>query len=165
MLVDGFKLRAALAVVAKNDIRYYLNGVYFSPDGSLHASDGHQAVIAHKAFTPPEDFAGFILQFHGKLPARDTSFTIDGGPPVPGVTTDTLDAVYPDLRRHMPVGDVQPCPVVSVNANLFKNIARVFQKGNKFCGVELHFYGVGNAIKCVHPDHKDIEYILMPCRT
>lgn len=41
-------LEAALIYQAKNDIRYYLNGVCFKKDGRVCSTDGHRAFIGSK---------------------------------------------------------------------------------------------------------------------
>lgn len=41
-------LEGALMFQAKQDVRYYLNGICFMPDGRVAATDGHRAMIASK---------------------------------------------------------------------------------------------------------------------
>ena len=46
--VSKLLLEGALMFQAKQDVRYYLNGICFMPDGRVSATDGHRAMIASK---------------------------------------------------------------------------------------------------------------------
>ena len=46
--VSKLLLEGALIFQAKQDVRYYLNGICFMPDGRVSATDGHRAIIASK---------------------------------------------------------------------------------------------------------------------
>ena len=46
--VSKLLLEGALIFQAKHDVRYYLNGICFMPDGRVAATDGHRAMIASK---------------------------------------------------------------------------------------------------------------------
>lgn len=46
--VSKLLLEGALIFQAKQDVRYYLNGICFMPDGRIAATDGHRAMIASK---------------------------------------------------------------------------------------------------------------------
>lgn len=46
--VSKLLLEGALIFQAKQDVRYYLNGICFMPDGRVAATDGHRAMIASK---------------------------------------------------------------------------------------------------------------------
>lgn len=48
-------LEAALVFQAKNDVRYYLNGICFMPDGRITSTDGHRAFIGGKHENKLED--------------------------------------------------------------------------------------------------------------
>jgi DNA polymerase-3 subunit beta len=46
--VSKLLLEGSLIFQAKQDVRYYLNGICFMPDGRIAATDGHRAMIASK---------------------------------------------------------------------------------------------------------------------
>lgn len=46
--ISKLLLEGALMFQAKQDVRYYLNGICFMPDGRVAATDGHRAMIASK---------------------------------------------------------------------------------------------------------------------
>lgn len=167
--VDTFKFKAALASIAKQDVRYYLQGVYLTPDGHCHATDGHQGVIASKAFTPPDEFNGLIVELHAKLPTKcNDTITFDTDTCVADYGTGivkfaTLDAQFPNLQRVIPQGEPEKIDMIGIDVNLLKNATKVFQF-KKYAGVRLTFHGPINAIKVTHTEHPDILYVVMPCR-
>lgn len=46
--INNLLLEGAMMFQAKHDVRYYLNGICFMPDGRVAATDGHRAMIASK---------------------------------------------------------------------------------------------------------------------
>ena len=59
-------LRAVRTHAAVNDIRYYLNGVYFDTlNGRLVGTDGHRCMIAHLPTIPEPDAERFIIANSG----------------------------------------------------------------------------------------------------
>lgn len=43
--ISKLLLEGALMFQAKNDVRYYLNGICFMPDGRVAATDGHRLFV------------------------------------------------------------------------------------------------------------------------
>lgn len=43
--ISKLLLESALIFQARNDVRYYLNGICFMPDGRIASTDGHRAFI------------------------------------------------------------------------------------------------------------------------
>lgn len=116
-------LRAARTHAAANDIRYYLQGVYFDTSaGKIVATDGHRLFVANArgvksaypaVIVPNETLDAALKQFTGEyargknLGAVDVTVTVDGnhiaiGTPTGSVTGKALDGTFPDWRRVVP---------------------------------------------------------------
>ena len=108
------ELKALLLCAAKNDIRYYLNGVHFesTPGGIIAAStDGHRLLCVNLPNELAEGIKALIpralIEAAVKTKAQVIDITIDGanvtlssmGQNVSGSITD---GVFPDFRRVIP---------------------------------------------------------------
>jgi len=82
LILPAAALRAAFIVAAKQDVRYYLNGVFISKAGDIIATDGHRLIAMCIGVELPEDFPerGVILSRPpSTIPARlpDDNITVD----------------------------------------------------------------------------------------
>ena len=108
------ELKALLLCAAKNDIRYYLNGVHFesTPHGIIAAStDGHRLLCINLPNEQAEGIKALIpralIEAAVKTKAQVIDISIDGanvtlssaGQNVSGSLTD---GVFPDFRRVIP---------------------------------------------------------------
>src|ERR1051326_1542239 len=76
IIVRRQTLEAAMVCQAKNDIRYYLNGVCFMPENKIAATDGHRLTVItdldkHNSWL--EENA--IIEI-GKFPTKKFSFAV-----------------------------------------------------------------------------------------
>lgn len=122
-------LRAAMLFAAKQDVRYYLNGLHIILDGTgsgqIQATDGHRAIVIRLLDVPavslsviiPAALVETLLKAKGSkkatyvfldIPAnerdnRGSSFTLReplySGAAVAG---QTIDGVFPDMQRVVP---------------------------------------------------------------
>ena len=121
------ELKALLLCAAKNDIRYYLNGVHFesSANGIIATStDGHRLLCINLPSEQAEGIKALIpralIEAAVKTKAPTIDITIDGdkvtltsmGQNVSGSITD---GVFPDFRR------VIPNSVSGIQGNEFNN--------------------------------------------
>ncbi|EMA5890781.1 hypothetical protein U3Y45_004860, partial [Salmonella enterica] len=66
MIIQSKLIRAALVCAAKNDVRYYLNGLHITAK-YIEATNGHVALrIEHGIRTKKN----IIVQFEGPVPAK-----------------------------------------------------------------------------------------------
>ena len=118
LTIPSHKLKAALTHAAKQDIRYYLNGILLEAavNGDLHivATDGHRAFIgriAGGAASWPE-FTSLIIPTDAiKAAAKKGDITLAsaGARYALGSTLfDAIDGRFPDWRRIVPRGAAQP---------------------------------------------------------
>lgn len=122
-------LRAAMLFAAKQDVRYYLNGLNIVLDGTgsgqIQATDGHRAIVIRLRDVPavsmsviiPSALVETLLKAKGSkkatyafldIPAneknnRDAPFTLRE-PLISGaaVTGQTIDGVFPDMQKVVP---------------------------------------------------------------
>jgi DNA polymerase-3 subunit beta len=122
-------LRAAMLFAAKNDVRYYLNGLHIvlkgDGTGEIQATDGHRAIVVRFKDAPavamsaiiPVDLVETLLK--AKAVKKATYVFLDipenerdnrGSPftlrePLlsgAGVSGATIDGVFPDMRKVVP---------------------------------------------------------------
>lgn len=97
---------SALLCAAKNDVRYYLNGVCVDSEGFVVASDGHRMFVG-SASTDQETT---IFSLRGKAPVKFDHVCIDtqnktavfadaNGDAVQMTPVDIIDGRFPDWRR------------------------------------------------------------------
>jgi hypothetical protein len=105
-------LQSLIKVAAKNDVRYYLNGIHIYRDGVdtvFEATDGYMALIVRcniaDAFPQTERllFARSSIESAIKLGAGPIEF--DGGSwQCAGVKLEKIDGRFPDAERALNIG-------------------------------------------------------------
>lgn len=110
MIMIGFpEFIGATLCAAKNDIRYYLNGIFISKDGDVVGTNGHM-MFAGKCVS--EHDTDVIVQIKGKHPAKFTRVIIDVNAKVANfkdkdqetlcaIPLEIIDGRYPDWKRVM----------------------------------------------------------------
>lgn len=110
MIIQSKLIRAALVCAAKNDVRYYLNGLHITPK-HIEATNGFVALrMTHGIRTKKN----IIVQFEGGVPAKaETTELIFSKEPI-AVHRDQfqrrlsitgiklVDGCFPDLERIIP---------------------------------------------------------------
>jgi DNA polymerase-3 subunit beta len=121
------ELKALLICAAKNDVRYYLNGVHFesTPHGIIAAStDGHRLLCINLPSEQAEGIKALIpralIEAAVKTKAPTIDVTIEGGNVTlssmgQNVSGSITDGVFPDFRR------VIPEKVSGIQGNEFNN--------------------------------------------
>lgn len=158
---------------AKHDVRYFLNGMCFRPDGKVAATDGHTLAISKH---DNEITAPVIVKVH-KLPTRrfhhaeiDTESKIatlmtEEGLRVGLAMCDVIDGTYPDVDKVIPK-TVEAVEKIQFNAGYLARIEKCAKLINpKFQGVTMTFDSPIRAAKfeiCGIDD--EITIIIMPMR-
>jgi DNA polymerase-3 subunit beta len=167
------ELKALLLCAAKNDIRFYLNGIHFesTPGGIIAAStDGHRLLCVNLPDQQAEGVKAIIpralIEAAIKTKAPTIDITIDGqqvtlssaGQNVSGSLTE---GVFPDLRR------VIPEKVSGIQCNEFNNEYLVdFDKIGKLVNggkASVLQNDVGFSA-LVHFDNENVIGVIMPLR-
>lgn len=161
--VKAAYLKAALICQAKKDIRFYLNGIFFMPDGRLAATDGH---ILFNGFHESELKAGVIVAVMGNVPARFSRAIITLPDPVDGDITihigpkkgtiryvgdigetvgmgwcELVDGRFPDVDKVMANTELGPQEVVYIQGTLLERackVAKLFSPANGFVPMEIN---------------------------
>lgn len=109
--ISKILLESALIFQAKNDARYYLNGICFMPDGRVASIDGHRAFIGGKHENKIKE--NFIVKL-GKSPIKSYSHAMintdtnivtyhsDCGLMVGAGICGLIDDNFPDIDRIIP---------------------------------------------------------------
>lgn len=102
-LIQTGKLKALLRFAAVKDMRSYLNGVYFEPEGYAVATDGAAMLCVRvpafegPSFIAPSDTIKAALQLNKKMSEIAVSSLLIGG-----ISFTPIDGKYPDWRRVIP---------------------------------------------------------------
>lgn len=151
--VNYADLKAAMMCAATNDVRYYLNGVFFDEKGFIVASDGHR-LFCGSAVVPEGESK--IVSIKGRLPTKfeycnidDTSAAFfDSKDVLIGtLPVENVDGRYPDWRR---VSSFSGAKVEAIGFNGAYlsdacKIAKLFDR--KVDSLKLEFQGVDKATR------------------
>ena len=161
--VKSAYLKAALINQAKNDIRFYLNGICFMPDGRLAATDGH---ALFKGYHESKLDAPVIVAVKGKVPTSFERAIITLPDPVAGESDAErlskegtiryvgnlemtvgmgwcylVDGRFPDIDRATLNTERGPQSVAYIQGLLMERaakVAKLFALGRSFVPMEIH---------------------------
>ncbi len=173
MKFQSSQLRAVSLAAARQDVRYYLCGVYLDPIGAMVATDGHRL---HVARIDPFDGPGLILPIDTvdqiikvARPGTKTApeIRIDGGltASVSGVSIlfAPVDGAFPDWQRILPKNPSGK--VAQFNPEYISDVARAegYLTGGKTTEIFVHHNGDGAAL--VTSAAGEFFAIVMPYRS
>lgn len=169
-------LEAALVFHAKNDARYYLNGICFMPDGRIASTDGHRAFIGGKHENKLEEN---VIVSVSKSPTKrynhaiiDTKSGIvtyhfgHGDAMVGAGICDVIDGRFPDIDRIIPK-EKSPAEEIGFNAKYLADVEKAAKLFNpKFEGVRFELNGNTSAAvaNIGAPTGETAKVIVMPMR-
>lgn len=132
-------LAAALHCAAKNDVRYYLNGVFLdAKSGCVVATNGSVMYVSEPGIVLglaedailPRDFVEGVVKDAKKAPGVMSTITIEGAALSTATRRATvLDGRFPDWRR------VYPAQLSGEPAQFDKELLLLGAKANKALGV------------------------------
>ncbi|QBH97190.1 hypothetical protein EKN56_12775 [Limnobaculum zhutongyuii] len=176
MKIKSAMLRAALVCVAKNDARYYLNGIHITPK-YIEATNGHVALRLEHGINTRRNI---IVQFIGHIPVRADMTELTFGKSLLATHYDAhgqrigftaiklLDGRFPDLDRVVPtMVDHNINPVVQ--AGLLSYPEKMFGRERKFIPMQLLPSGKESAVlikfdTTVNSMYGNPKFVVMPCR-
>ena len=122
--VSKLLIEGAMMFHAKQDVRYYLNGICFMSDGRIAATDGHRAMIASKhenkltdnvivsvSKSPTKRYAYALLDTKTGIVTYHDEHEIMVGA---GICSE-IDGKYPDIDRIIPK-QTAPAEQIGFNA-------------------------------------------------
>lgn len=173
--VSKLLLEGALMFQAKQDIRYYLNGICFMPDGRVAATDGHRAMIASKhenkltdniivsvRKSPTKRYAYALLDTKTGIVTYHDEHEIMVGA---GICSE-IDGRFPDIDRVIPK-QTEPTEQIGLNAKYLADVEKLAKLFNpKFEAVRFELNGNINAAvaNVSAPTGETAKVIVMPMR-
>lgn len=174
--ISKLLLESALIFQARNDVRYYLNGICFMPDGRIASTDGHRAfiggnhdnkltenVIVKVSKSPTKKYnhaiidtkSGIVTYHFGHM---DTM--------VGAGICEEIDGRFPDIDRVIPK-ETKAAGEIGFNAGYLVDIEKVAKLFNpKFRGVKFELNGNTNAAVCClsAPSGENAKIVVMTMR-
>lgn len=173
--INKVLLESALIFQAKNDVRYYLNGICFMPDGRIAATDGHRAfiscnhenkleenVIVSISKSPHKRYDYAELDMKTKL----VTYHHESGLMVGAGICDVIDGRFPDIDRVIPKGK-SPAEEIGFNAKYLADVEKAARLFNpKWESVRFELNGNTNAAvaNLSSPEGFTAKIIVMPMR-
>lgn len=173
--ISKILLEGALMFQAKQDIRYYLNGICFMPDGRVAATDGHRAMIASKH---ENKLTGNVIVSVSKSPTKRYSYALldtkacivtyhDEHEIMVGAgICSEIDGKYPDIDRIIP-NQTSPTEKIGFNAKYLADVEKLAKLFNpKFEAVRFELNGNTSAAvaNISAPTGETAKVIVMPMR-
>lgn len=173
--ISKLLLESALIFHARNDVRYYLNGICFMPDGRVAATDGHRAMIASKhenkiksniivsiSKSPTKNYSYAVIDIRAKIVTYHNNFDVLVGA---GICSE-IDGNYPDIDRVIPK-KTAPAEQIGFNAKYLADIEKLAKLFNpKFEAVLFELNGNASAAvaNISAPTGETAKVIVMPMR-
>lgn len=173
--ISKLLLEGALMFQAKNDVRYYLNGICFMSDGRVSATDGHRAMIASKhdnkltdnvivsvSKSPTKRYAYALLDTKAGIVTYHDEHEIMVGA---GICSE-IDGRFPDIDRVIPK-ETAPTEQISFNAKYLADVEKLAKLFNpKYEAVRFELNGNTSAAvaNIIAPTGETAKVIVMPMR-
>lgn len=173
--ISKLLLEGALMFQAKQDVRYYLNGICFMPDGRVAATDGHRAMIASKhenklkdnvivsvSKSPTKRYAYALLDTKTGIVTYYDEHEIMVGA---GICSE-INGRFPDIDRVIPK-QTAPAEQIGFNAKYLADVEKLAKLFNpKFESVLFELNGNINAAvaNISAPTGETAKVIVMPMR-
>ena len=173
--INKLLLESALIFQARNDVRYYLNGICFMPDGRIASTDGHRAMIASKhenklkdnvivsvSKSPTKRYAYALLDTKTGIATYHDEHEIMVGA---GICSE-INGRFPDIDRVIPK-ETKAAEEIGFNAGYLVDVEKVAKLFNpKFSGVKFELNGNTNAAVCCisAPSGETAKIVVMPMR-
>lgn len=173
--VSKLLLEGALIFQAKQDVRYYLNGICFMPDGRVAATDGHRAMIASKhenkiksnvivsiSKSPTKNYSYAVIDTMAKIVTYHNNFDVLVGA---GICSE-VDGKFPDIDRVIPK-QAAPAEQIGFNAKYLADVEKLAKLFNpKFEAVLFELNGNTSAAvaNISAPTGETAKVIVMPMR-
>lgn len=173
--VSKILLESSMIFQAKNDVRYYLNGICFKADGRVCSTDGHRAFVGGKH---DGDLKDDIILSITKSPTKKYDYVdIDTESGIVGYHTDTtirigvglcevIDGRFPDIYRIIPKG-TSPTDRIGFNATYLADVEKAAKLFNpKYSSVTFELNGnTGSSVaKLKSYLGEEAKIIVMPMR-
>ena len=176
MKINSNQLRAAKVCQAKDDVRYYLNGIHIYKN-KIEATNGHIAVQMTMTNRIKRDL---ILNIQGPIPksAKDSVFVFGNdnfvkhydsfGSLIKISVVDVIDGKFPDVTRVIPT-NFKSIPTIGVETAYLGLFSKMFEQ--RFGGIaRLNFTGENGAMLMtstngnINEEYGNPKFVVMPSR-
>ena len=173
--ISKLLLEGALMFQAKQDVRYYLNGICFMPDGRVASTDGHRAfiggshdnkltenVIIKIGKSPTKRYEYAIIDTKSKI----STYHDEAGVMVGAGICEEIDGRFPDIDRVIPK-QTSPTEQIGFNAKYLADVEKCAKLFNpKFESVRFELNGNTNAAvaNLRAPTGETAKIVVMPMR-
>lgn len=173
--ISKLLLEGALMFQAKNDVRYYLNGICFMPDGRVASTDGHRAfiggnhdnkltenVIIKIGKSPTKRYEYAIIDTKSKI----ATYHDEDGEMVGAGICEEIDGRFPDIDRVTPK-QTAPAEQIGFNAKYLADVEKCAKLFNpRFESVRFELNGNTSAAvaNISAPTGETAKVIVMPMR-
>lgn len=173
--ISKLLLESALIFQARNDVRYYLNGICFMPDGRIASTEGHRAFIGG---SHDNKLTENVIIKIGKSPTKRYDYAIidtkskiatyhdEAGVMVGAGICEEIDGRFTDIDRVIPK-ETKSADCIGFNAGYLVDIEKVAKLFNpKFSSVKFELNGNTNAAVCClkSPMGETAKIVVMPMR-
>lgn len=155
LTVSKAALLGAMIFQARNDARYYFNGICFAPDKKIYSTDGHRAFIGEHLTDDLTE--SVIISLGGPKFTRFDRAEIDteagivfylseSGIRVGVGLCDVVDGRYPDIEKLLENFKNRETNEIGFNAGYLADIEKAAKLyDHKFCGIRIKTNGNTNA--------------------
>lgn len=173
--ISKLLLESALIFQARNDVRYYLNGICFMPDGRITSTDGHRAFIANKhdnkitdnvivsvSKSPTKRYDYAIIDTKSKIATYHDELDVMVGAGI----CELIDGKFPDIDRVIPK-QTAPAEQIGFNVKYLADIEKCAKLFNpKYEAVLFELNGNINAAvaNISAPTGETAKVIVIPMR-
>lgn len=177
MKIKSKLLRAAQVCQAKNDIRYYLNGIHIK-GRYVESTDGHCCV---RMTMDKHVEVERIVNIHGRVPAKAVSSTFEIGEveaivkhydqfcQLIGVqVVDVIEGKFPDFDSVIPKSGKKAINEIGFSPEYISRFSKMFSIGKRPCHAKVEFFGKDAAINLTSNDERTNEeygnpvFVVMP---
>lgn len=173
--ISKLLLESALIFQARNDVRYYLNGICFMPDGRIASTDGHRAFIG---CSHDNKLTENVIIKIGKSPTKRYEYAIidtkskiatyhdEAGTMVGTGICEEIDGRFPDVDRVIPK-QTAPAEQIGFNAKYLADVEKLAKLFNpKYEAVRFELSGNTSAAvaNISAPTGETAKVIVMPMR-
>lgn len=193
LVISRQNLEALAVTAAKNDARYYLNGICFMPGGVMASTDGHRLLMITERENKLNSHLkqNIIMSIPAKFPTRSYHYAIfdterglisyvgewadlgnqkeiyESSKMREHVSvTKLIDGRYPDVTRVIPKGDPVSVSEIGFNTSYLADVQKIGKFLNKkFEHAKFNFYGdKAVAVATISNAFSVANYAVMPCR-
>lgn len=177
--VNMQQFKSAMLCKAKNDVRWYLNGILFASDGALVGTNGNVMFVGqHKSVVDSDVIVDFVCNIPKKFSYDEIEFSENEkqgvvkfygqleGLVISCGMAQLVDGKYPDYKR-MTHKTTAECSEIGFNGKYLELLSKISTLFNpRFSTVKLNLNGNSGSAFAEIPNAEGERamLVIMPCR-